>query len=101
MAGRPPDVGTDLWQLSLVLYESITGSNPMRRPTVEATLDAIRHDGVPPARDARPDCPPAVADLLAEALDRDPRRRPRSASALHGRLARVKSTLDVDQQHVA
>ena len=101
VAGRPPDVGTDLWQLSLVLYESITGSNPMRRPTVEATLDAIRHDGVPPARDARPDCPPAVADLLAEALDRDPRRRPRSASALHGRLARVKSTLDVDQQHVA
>jgi serine/threonine protein kinase len=96
-AGQPADVGTDLWQLSMVIYESVTGSNPMRRDTVAATLEAVRKGVVPAAGSVCPDCPLAVAEFLSEALHHDPRRRPRTAGVLHGRLQRLKLALAADE----
>jgi serine/threonine-protein kinase len=52
--GDEVDERTDVWSLSVVLYESITGSVPFRRSNYNALMQAIIHDSPVPTtqRDA-------------------------------------------------
>jgi hypothetical protein len=78
---KPPDAGVDLWALALVLYESIAGVHPMRAATPLEMMTRIAKAQVPDVREHRPDCPPALALFLQQALHADSRRRPGTARA--------------------
>jgi serine/threonine protein kinase len=71
VANDPPDASFDLWNLTMVLYESIAGSNLMRRSTLQETLDCISKAAVPDLREIVPECPESVADFFHDALARD------------------------------
>ena len=73
------DQGVDLWALALTLYEALTGTNPFIAPTIDQTVSRVLQAAVPDARQARPDCPAALAAFLSGALARERSRRPQSA----------------------
>jgi serine/threonine protein kinase len=50
-------------------------------------LARIREARVPDPRELAPECPPALASVLMEALAPNPSRRPRSAAAFRDALA--------------
>lgn len=85
-AGAPADV----FSLTLVVYEALTGVNPRRGATPAET--AARAAGpVPPIGQLRPDLPAGVQDLLDRCLDVDPDQRGtlRDLDAALRRLAAV------------
>jgi serine/threonine protein kinase len=87
--GDAPDPSFDLWGLAITLYEALTGVNPYVSATLAETLNRIVALTPDPVADSRPDCPPRLSKLLADALSRDRARRPRNAEELAGRLAAV------------
>lgn len=73
-----PDV--DLWALSVVLFEAISGTNPFMAESPIGMIDRISRAEIPDIRTLRPDAPAPVADFLRGCLSRDRARRPRSAA---------------------
>jgi serine/threonine-protein kinase len=84
--GQAPDPSFDLWGVSIVLYEAIAGSNPIKGMTHAQAAHSLLFQQIPDIRDAAPSCPPELADFFRDALHLDPRRRPASGSALAQRL---------------
>lgn len=82
LTGEPPGTAQDLWGLSIVLYELMAGRHPFRAEGLDETLKRVGRASVPDLRRWAPDCPEAVARFFARGLDRDPRARPASATAL-------------------
>jgi serine/threonine protein kinase len=94
MAGHVPHPSFDLWSVSLVLYEALTGHHPFDADTVTEVMSKIQLTEVPDVRDFRPDCPASVAALLRDCLSPVPTRRPPSATELRVRLQRLRASLD-------
>ena len=93
LLGEPPTPAVDVWSLSVVLYEAIGGRSPFAGDTLTEVLERVARADPPPLRAIRPDCPPALADLLGELLAKDPAKRPPGALALRQRLAEVAPRL--------
>jgi serine/threonine protein kinase len=87
---RPGDPRVDLWSLTIVLFEAISGTNPFYGRTVAETLDRILHTDVADIRDYAPECPAAVADFFRLALGRNRRRRPSSARELRWQMENLQ-----------
>ncbi len=79
MRGERPDPSFDLWSLAVVLFEALTGNNPVAGPTPLDTMSHIRDADIPDIRQIRPDCPPGLAAFLRLALARDRSCRPATA----------------------
>jgi serine/threonine-protein kinase len=79
---RPVGPPSDQYALGIVAYEMLTG----RVPFSGSPLEVMRShtDDVPaPVTDARPDCPPALAQVVARMLAKDPSARwPNLAEAM-------------------
>jgi serine/threonine-protein kinase len=73
--GRDVDARADIYALGCVLYECLAGSTPYTRETEVAVLWAHMRDDPPTLSSTRPDLPPAVDDVLAKALAKDPAQR--------------------------
>ncbi|SBW20845.1 serine/threonine protein kinase [Candidatus Protofrankia californiensis] len=76
---------SDIYSLGCLLFELLTGDLPFYA-TADNSLRAqhVRADA-PPVRARRPDVPPAVVDLVAAMLTKEPRARP-SAEAVYDTL---------------
>ncbi|HTR73430.1 MAG TPA: serine/threonine-protein kinase, partial [Solirubrobacteraceae bacterium] len=72
--GHEATAAADLYSLTLVLREGLTGVNPVRGPTPAATARRIGCALPTVARD-RPDLSPRLVQALDTALDPDPERR--------------------------
>jgi len=72
--GREVGAQADLYALALVLYESLSGVNPVRGATPAATARRIGRE-VPPLHRARPDLPRALTRALDAALSPAPGER--------------------------
>lgn len=90
LRGHASATAQDLWALALVLYEMLTGVHPWRQLEAEAGRRALAHGRVPDVREARPDCPEAVARWLTQALHPRHELRPASAAVLRAGLARLR-----------
>ncbi len=82
-------VGTDIWALSMVLYEALTGVNPMIRDSLAETLKVVRKGKVPNIRQYLPDCPEPLPQFFADSFSKELSRRPPDAKSLKQRLSQL------------
>ncbi|AGP34611.1 serine/threonine-protein kinase PknK [Sorangium cellulosum] len=87
----------DIFALGCVLFECLTGKHLFAGRDLVGVLAKILFDDVPPVVSLRPDTPPALAELLARMLDKDPHRRPRDAAALREQLAALTLPEESDE----
>ncbi|EST19873.1 serine/threonine-protein kinase [Streptomyces roseochromogenus] len=72
ISGRPVDGRCDVYGLACVVYESLAGRPPFQREDDMALLWAHQFDDPPPPSEARPELPPAVDPVFAQALAKSP-----------------------------
>ena len=90
--GRRVTGAADLYALALVLYEALSGTNPVRAESPGATARRVGMR-LPPLRRLRADLPPRLSDALDVALDPDPAQRG-SVAALRAALADAERHVD-------
>ena len=78
--GEPVDQRADLFSLGIVLYEMFTGTNPFKRSTPLATCGAILTEEPSDLSTQRAEVTPALAQLVARLLEKDPGKRFHSAA---------------------
>jgi serine/threonine-protein kinase len=79
------DQRSDIYSLGCILFELVTGRTPFvgeLRQQVESHLQVI----APRASQLVPDVPPALDELIAQMLAKDPGARPQSMAELHAAL---------------
>jgi serine/threonine protein kinase len=86
---EPPAPSFDLWSVSMVLYEALTGTNPVAGANIWETMALISGNRIPDAREVRPDCPAAMAELLNQLLSANKRSRPASATQMRFELEKA------------
>jgi serine/threonine protein kinase len=93
-SGGTVDARTDVFSLGIILYEMLTGRNPLAAPTAAETLSrVVSSTPLPPLPES-----PLTADLapvVARAVARDVHTRYQSAAAFSAELRRVEALMDV------
>lgn len=84
--GQRNDNRSDLYSLSMILYEALTGKLPFARANrLSRVRDRLKMDPVPPRHyDDR--IPPSIQEIILKALARDPEDRYSSAEAMKADL---------------
>jgi serine/threonine protein kinase len=90
--GEAATAASDVYALGAVLYECLTGVVPYPRPSDAAVLYAHMSDPPPAATEHRPELPPALNDVLARAMAKDPAQRHNTASELLAEAERAFGT---------
>ncbi|MEU2284143.1 serine/threonine-protein kinase [Streptomyces sp. NPDC013178] len=86
ISGRPVDGRCDVYGLACVAYETLAGRPPFRRDDDMALLWAHQYDEPPPLTESRPDLPPRVDEVFAQALAKTPDARHATCLAFAGDL---------------
>ncbi len=84
--GIEPDGRSDLFSLAVVAYEMLTGEHPFLAGDDISTMRRIVKEKHKPLAPQRPDLPKTLASVLEEMLQKDPKSRIASASAVVERL---------------
>ncbi len=79
--------GSDVYALGCLTYECLTGTTPFGGRSVFQIGLAHLDEQPPDPGEARPDCPPALAAAVLQALEKDPAERPSTATAYARDLA--------------
>ena len=85
-----PEIGpaADIYALGAIFYQMLTGRPPFRAATVLQTLEQVKSaEPVPPSR-LQPGLPRDADTIALKCLEKDPRRRYRSADELGADLRR-------------
>ncbi|HWO26111.1 MAG TPA: protein kinase [Kofleriaceae bacterium] len=80
----------DVFSLGCVLFECITGRLPFVGDNLMAVLVKILFDEAPHLSELRADVPPALGELVARVLCKDPNGRPADGAALAAELAALE-----------
>lgn len=70
MAGRPTDGRSDLYSLGVMLFQLLSGELPHQGDSMAKLMYQIANEPAPDLRSLRPDLPPALADIVALALEK-------------------------------
>jgi hypothetical protein len=96
-----PDHRADIYSLGCVVYECLTGVVPYPRDTDVAVIFAHVQDPLPRPTDIRPDLPPAVDEIVARAMAKQPEQRYQSVLELAADLAQTSSAFGHGQERAA
>jgi eukaryotic-like serine/threonine-protein kinase len=86
--GRGVDHRSDIYAMGVMLYRIYAGRLPIQGSTYAEVLSKQLTE-VPPRPSTRARLPPGLDDLIMSCLEKDPARRPRSASELGATLAAI------------
>ncbi|NEW50797.1 serine/threonine protein kinase [Nocardia cyriacigeorgica] len=75
LAGKPLDPRSDQYSLGCTLFHLIAGQAPYPTESAAALISAHLMQAVPRISAVRPDLPPALDDVFARALGKDPKQR--------------------------
>jgi hypothetical protein len=84
---------SDLWSLHAVLFECLTGSRLFNGRRLGELLRCLAEQPIPELEAKMTHCPAALGAYFRRALDRDPHRRPSSASEALAALAALAADL--------
>jgi serine/threonine protein kinase len=90
--GDPATPASDIYALTGVLYECLTGEVPYPKPSEAATLHAHVMQPPPVLTERRPDLPPALDGVIAQGMAKDPWSRPTLAAELIQAASRALSS---------
>ncbi|HEX8368885.1 MAG TPA: protein kinase [Pyrinomonadaceae bacterium] len=88
------DHRTDLWSISVCLYEMLTGVNPFKGETRQATFQKILSEEPPLVSELKPNLPAELDRILSKALEKDADVSYQTASELRADLKRVRREID-------
>ena len=87
---QPTDHRVDIYSLGCVAYWLVTGKLVFEGPgTVKVMADHVHTPPIPPSSRSELPIPPDLDALILECLEKDPDKRPRSASVLQSRLQAI------------
>jgi serine/threonine protein kinase len=84
-----PEPASDVFAAGLILFVLLTLKHPLQRASEVQSLRALITEDVPDVRTLRPEVPAAIADVVARATQRDPRKRLQDGVELHTALESV------------
>jgi serine/threonine-protein kinase len=84
--GARPTAAVDVYALSAVAFEVLSGRKARLESNPVALAHAISTQPPPDLREVWPQAPRAAVELLVRGMSREPSQRPRSAGELAGRL---------------
>jgi len=91
--GREPGTSADLFALGLVLYEMAVGKLPFPGASLGQMLSSGAHPAVPQPSRERVGVPARLDGLVSRLLEKDPAKRPQSASDVARELSAVADRL--------
>jgi serine/threonine protein kinase len=94
VTGGSVDQRTDLWSVGVVLYELLTGFNPYKKESRQATFQSILLDEPPLASTINAEVSGELDRILYKALEKDPDIGYQTAADLRGDLKRVRREFD-------
>lgn len=86
LVGREVDGRADVYSMAAVIFEATSGQRPFSSKSWIETLSRRLYEPPPNVREVVPDLSVPFAEVLQEAMDRDPNRRPSTAGELLDRL---------------
>ena len=95
---EPVDRRTDVWALSVVLYQMLSGRRPFEAEDREALKAAILDEEPADLRRDRPEIPGPVASVVMRGLEKDPARRFATAAEMVKALRGLTSA-DAARRH--
>lgn len=86
--GEKCTAASDVFSCGIIFYELITGRHPFSHGSagIQEILTSMLFQAPSPLRELAPDAPAGIENVIAQALDKDPSRRPQNASELRGML---------------
>jgi len=93
VSGSEPGCTADLFSLGLVLYEMAVGKLPFPGASLGQMLSSGSQPKVPPPSRERVGVPSSLDGLVAKLLEKDPAKRPQSASAVARELSALADRL--------
>ncbi|MBI4862773.1 MAG: protein kinase [Candidatus Riflebacteria bacterium] len=95
VAGTEVDVRSDYYQAGMVLYEMVAGKRAIHAETLEEIWELVLKKVPESPRLFNPECPPALATLISNLLEKKPADRYGTADEIFADLARVRAGEDV------
>jgi serine/threonine-protein kinase len=80
------DSRTDIWSLTVILFEALAGTTPFRGDTASAVVASVLMDDPKPLAELRPDLPKGLVTAIAKGLAKNPDERFQSVDELVGAL---------------